>query len=61
MEGASIELALDRIEAALARIENAASRDATSQDYLAERHQRLRAAVAQSLRQLDGLLGGQRS
>jgi hypothetical protein len=61
MEGASIELALDRIEAALARIENAASRDATSQDDLAERHQRLRAAVAQSLRQLDGLLGGQRS
>jgi hypothetical protein len=61
MEGASIELALDRIEAALARIDNAASRDTTSQDDLAERHQRLREAVAQSLRQLDGLLGGQRS
>lgn len=60
MEGASIELALNRIEAALTRIENAASRDRTSADDLAERHERLRAAVAHSLRQLDGLLAGQR-
>jgi hypothetical protein len=57
MEGASIEKALDRIEAALTRIENAASRAAKPDDELAARHERLRGAVMQSLQQLDGVLG----
>jgi hypothetical protein len=61
MEGASIEKALGRIEAAVARIENAAVRtpdaDLASGD-LAARHERLREAVAGSLRQLDRLLAG---
>lgn len=64
MEGAPVEKALGRIEAALTRIENAAARspapsmDPTSQD-LADRHERLRDAVTQSLRQLDTLLASQ--
>lgn len=63
MEGAAIEKALGRIEAALTRIEKAAARapargaDLASED-LAARHERLREAVAGSLRQLDGLLAG---
>jgi hypothetical protein len=61
MEGASIEKALERIEAALTRIENAASSVSIPNDELAERHARLRAAVAQSLQQLDGLLAGQQT
>jgi hypothetical protein len=60
MEGASIENALGRIEAALTRIENAASRRPHADPELADRHERLRTAVGQSLRQLDALLGGQR-
>jgi hypothetical protein len=59
MEGASIEKALGRIEAALARVENAASREPMADQELAARHERLRTAVAQSLRQLDTLLAGQ--
>jgi hypothetical protein len=59
MEGASMKTALERIEAALTRIENAASREPISQGELAERHARLRAAVTQSLQQLDDLLSGQ--
>jgi hypothetical protein len=56
MEGASIEKALGRIEAALTRIENAAARPTASDRELAARHERLRAAVSQSLNQLDRLL-----
>jgi uncharacterized membrane protein YccC len=59
MEGASIENALDRIEAALTRIEQAASRAPATDPQLAARHERLRAAVTQSLQQLDALLAGQ--
>jgi hypothetical protein len=61
MEGASMENALDRIEAALARVEQAARAPAPTlapDADLAARHERLRAAVAQSLRQLDGLIAG---
>jgi hypothetical protein len=61
MEGASIDKALGRIEAALTRIENAASRTEMQDQDLAERHDRLRAAVTQSLQQLDTLLSGPRS
>jgi hypothetical protein len=57
MEGASIELALDRIDAALIRLEDAASRAPAPDPALAARHETLRAAVSQSLRQLDELLG----
>lgn len=60
MDEASISQALDRIEAALARVEAAsheavrAQRDHTA---LGQRHQRLRATVSQSLSELDALLG----
>ena len=63
MDGASHESALARIDAALARLEAIASRPAaasgTADGELAARHDRLRAAVSQSLRQLDGLIAGQ--
>jgi prefoldin subunit 5 len=59
MDGASSEKALERIEAALARIENAANRPAEAANELRDRHERLRTAVTQSLRQLDDLLAGQ--
>ena len=63
MEGPSAEFALTRIDAALARIEAAASRphapDHANESELAARHERLRAAVAETLRDLDGLIGGQ--
>ena len=56
MNGGSIENALDRIEAAIARIERAAARPAEADEALRARHERLRSAVTQSLRQLDELL-----
>jgi hypothetical protein len=59
MDGASCEKALERIEAALIRIENAAGRPAAAADELRARHERLRSAVTQSLRQLDELLANQ--
>jgi hypothetical protein len=61
MEGASIDQVLGRIEAALTRIEHAASNRPQADRELAARHESLRAAVAQSLRQLDALLVGQES
>ena len=65
MEGSTSESALARIDAAIARLEAVAARprdsgeDATSE--LGAKHERLRDAVAQSLRQLDGLIAGQNS
>jgi len=59
MDGGSIDQALNRIEAALARLENAAARPNPADEALRARHERLRAAVTQSLRQLDELLAGQ--
>lgn len=56
MNGAPIESSLARIEAALARIESAATGPSRAQRDLELRHERLRAAVAQSLRQLDDLM-----
>jgi len=67
MDGAPIENALNRMDAALARIERAAGRAATAQptneaasdnSALQARHDQLRGAVAQSLQQLDMLLSG---
>lgn len=59
MDGGSIEQSLDRIEAAIARIERAAGRLARTDEALVARHERLRSAVSQSLRQLDELLASQ--
>jgi hypothetical protein len=56
MEGASVENLMQRIEAALTRIENAVPNAAASDEGLAVRHERLRTAVSQSLQQLDRLL-----
>ena len=62
MAGDRSERALQRIDAALARIERAAQRrpppsSAPAGDpELAHRHARLRDAVGQSLRQLDALI-----
>ncbi|MEO6091459.1 MAG: hypothetical protein ABIT04_02295 [Novosphingobium sp.] len=56
----SAERALERIEAALARIDQAAL-PAASDDGLAERHRRLREATGQALRRLDALLAAQPS
>ncbi len=63
MDGQSPEFALTRIDAALARIEAAAARPRAAADTdaseLARRHTHLRAAVVETLRELDGLIGGQ--
>jgi len=60
MVGDQIEQALARVEAALDRLEAAARAprpsDPAADPMLAERHERLRTAVSQSLRQLDGLI-----
>jgi hypothetical protein len=58
MEGASMDRALARIEAALGRIERAAARAGAPDRALADRHERLRTEVAQSLQHLDALLAG---
>ena len=59
MDGGSVENSLDRIEAAIARIERAAGRLGSADEALLARHERLRSAVTQSLRQLDQLLASQ--
>jgi hypothetical protein len=59
MDGGSVEKALDRIEEALARIERAAAQPSPADEALRARHERLRTAVTQSLRQLDELLASQ--
>ena len=62
MEGPLPEFSLTRIEAALARIEAAAARPfgaaLAGESNLAARHDRLRAAVTETLRDLDRLIGG---
>ena len=65
MEEPSSEFALTRIDAALARLEAIAARPRTSINTdtnasdLAQRHERLCAAVAETLRDLDGLMAEQ--
>jgi hypothetical protein len=61
MAGNDTENAIARIEAALARIEAAAQRRPSAPGDLEARHERLRAAVTQSLSQLDALIAGQPS
>lgn len=53
-----MDRALARIEAALGRIERAAARAGAPDRELADRHERLRTEVAQSLQHLDALLAG---
>jgi hypothetical protein len=62
MEGDRCERALARIAAAVGRIESAASKPRSGTDsaevtMLRSRHDRLRAAVTQSLAELDTLIG----
>jgi len=60
MTGERTEQALTRIEAALARIERASSGVEASATAAAARHDALRAAVAETLHDLDILIGEQR-
>lgn len=60
MTGERTELALARIHAALARIEQASSGVAATATAAARQHEALRAAVAETLRDLDALIGEQR-
>ena len=57
MDGDQAETAIARIEAALARIEAAAARRRDAQVDLAARHAALKAAVAETLGDLDDLIG----
>jgi hypothetical protein len=56
MDGASLDRMFERIDAALRRIEAAASRPAPADSKLVARHEQLRAAAAQTLRQIDALI-----
>jgi hypothetical protein len=60
MDPGSIDKALERIESALARIEGAVARRDSDDAGLRSRHENLKAAVNQSLAQLDKLIDGQR-
>ena len=59
MTGERTETALARVDAALARIEQASARIASRTGTLARRHDHLRAAVAQTLHDLDLLIAEQ--
>lgn len=56
MDGDAVESALQRIEAAIGRIERTVSTAHAPDSELRARHQRLREAVAQSLRELDQVI-----
>jgi hypothetical protein len=59
MSGSEIQDAFARIDAALARIETASVRPPQADGELAARHERLRSAASQTLRQLDALIAEQ--
>ncbi len=59
MSGSEIQDAFARIDAALARIETAAAQAPRADGELAARHERLRSAASQTLRQLDALIAEQ--
>ena len=59
MQGDDVHNAMTRIDAALARIEAAAPRPSPADGDLAARHERLRSAASQALRQLDALIAEQ--
>ena len=56
MSASPVDNALTRMEAALSRIERATQALPAHDSALAARHERLRAAVGESLRELDALL-----
>lgn len=56
----SFDAALARIEAALGRIERAASGNSSNSGDLNRRHEQLKAAVARSLEELDDLIAEQK-
>lgn len=58
MSSERTEQALARIDAALARIQNAAAQAETAVGEQARRHDVLRQAVAETVRDLDILIGG---
>ena len=58
MTGGPAESTLARIDAALTRIEHAVDRVESDREAAARRHAQLRAAVSESLAQLDALLAG---
>jgi len=60
MTGERTETALARIDAALARINAATSRVSARTGDLARKHDHLRSAVAQTLHDLDLLIGEQK-
>lgn len=54
-----LDQALDRAEAALARIEAAAFAGGTGENDLSIRHAELKQSVAQAITRIDDLIGGQ--
>lgn len=56
MQGSSADAALGRIEAAIQRIESAAQSIVSRGDDLANRHERLKISVAETLNELDELI-----
>ena len=61
MAGGSIEDTLARIDAALARVEQAVERTESDRAEVTRRHARLRIAVSESLEELDTIIAGTRS
>ena len=61
MDGGSVENALDRIEAALARIEAAATARAYATERLAHRHAVLREKIEAAVESLDTLIARESS
>ena len=57
MEGRPIETAIDRIDAALDRLERAMARSAADARDLQSRHANLKATVTEALGELDALIG----
>jgi predicted nucleic acid-binding Zn-ribbon protein len=56
MEERPVETLVNRIDAALARIERAISRDRNDLNALQDRHDRLRHSVGETLREIDALI-----
>lgn len=60
MEERPVETLVERIDAALARIERAAARGERDNQALASRHERLKASVSDAMAELDTLIAGGR-
>jgi len=59
MDGGSLDSALNRIDGALARLEQTAGNLAIQDSTLPERHETLKASVSLALEQIDTLIAGQ--